>query len=304
MSYFALAALELTLLGLLSGIAGTLIVLRRRSFFAVALSHATFPGGVVFAIAGYNLLIGQALFAVVLVLLMTALARVPGQGRQVASGIVLAFGFALGTLLASLNPGLGVPVEALLVGSPLAVTVTDLLVTAAVLLATLAVAAVFRRRILFHTFDPAGFAATGFRAWPVELAVTAIITAAVVVAMPAVGAILGVAVLIGPAAAARVLAPRTTWIPPLAAVFGVTGGLLGLWLSREFAVAAGGAIGLTMAGLFLLALAVRAGWGALIRITGPRPHAGMVASGPRQERQRASQMGTTDQMGTTVGGSA
>ena len=49
MNYFALAALEITLLGLLSGVVGTLIVLRRRSFFAVALSHATFPGGVVFA---------------------------------------------------------------------------------------------------------------------------------------------------------------------------------------------------------------------------------------------------------------
>ena len=51
MSYFSLAALEITLLGLLSGIAGTLIVVRRRSFFAVALSHATFPGGVIFAVA-------------------------------------------------------------------------------------------------------------------------------------------------------------------------------------------------------------------------------------------------------------
>ena len=270
MSYFALAALELTLLGLLSGIAGTLIVLRRRSFFAVALSHATFPGGVVFAIAGWNLLLGQALFAIVLVLLMTVLARVPGQGRQVASGIVLAFGFALGTLLASLNPGLGVPVEALLVGSPLAVTTADITVTAAVLLAALAAASVFGRRILFHTFDPVGFRASGFRAWPVELAVTGIITAAVVVAMPAVGAILGVAVLIGPAAAARVLAPRTEWIPPIAAGIGVTGGLVGLWISREFAVAAGGAIGLTMAGLFIVALAVSALMRGWIRINGPR----------------------------------
>ena len=103
MSYLVLAALELTLLGLLSGLAGTLIVLRRRSFFAVALSHATFPGGVLFAILGWSVLAGQAAFAVVLVLLMTLLARVPGQGRQVVSGVVLSFGFALGALLAILG---------------------------------------------------------------------------------------------------------------------------------------------------------------------------------------------------------
>ena len=254
MSYFALAALEITLLGLLSGIAGSLIVVRRRSFFAVALSHATFPGGVIFAVLGYNLLLGQALFALLLVLLMTALSRVPGQGRQVASGVVLALGFALGTLLTSLNPGLGVPVEALLVGSPLSVSAADIVVTAAVLALSLLVVALFARRILFHTFDPAGFAAAGFRAWPVELAVVGLIAAAVVVAMPAVGAILGVAILIAPAAAARLLAPRIAWVPPLAALLGVVSGLAGLWASRQFDLAAGGSIGLATTLVFMAAL--------------------------------------------------
>lgn len=267
MNYFALAAAEVVLLGLLSGIAGTLIVLRRRSFFAVALSHATFPGGVIFAILGWNLLVGQALFAALLVLLMTALARIPGQGRQVASGVVLSFGFALGSLLTSLNPGLGVPVEALLVGSPLAVDAVDLATTAAVLAAALAACAVFGRRILFHTFDPVGYAAAGFRSWPVEFVVVGIIAASVVAAMPAVGAILGVAILIAPAATARLVAPSLSWIPPLSALFGVGGGLAGLWVSRAFDLAAGGAIGLTVTAVFLVALvAVRA-----TRLAKPRP---------------------------------
>jgi ABC-type Mn2+/Zn2+ transport system permease subunit len=255
MSYFALAALELTLLGLLSGVIGTLIVLRRRSFFAVALSHATFPGGVVFAMLGYNLLLGQALFAAVLVLVMTLLSRVPGQGGQVASGVVLSFGFALGTLLASLNPGLGVPVEALLVGSPLSVSPSDVAATAAVLILSLIIGGLFSRRILFHTFDPLGYSAAGFRAWPVELVVTATVAAGVVVAMPAVGAILGAAMLIAPAAAARLIVRRVWWIPVLAAVLGVLGGLVGLWVSRVLDVAAGGAVGLTMTAIFLLAYA-------------------------------------------------
>lgn len=254
MSYFAMAALEVTLLGLFSGIAGTLIVVRRRSFFAVALSHATFPGGVIFAVLGYNLLLGQALFAALLVLIMTLLSRVPGQGRQVASGVVLALGFALGTLLTSLNPGLGVPVEALLVGSPLSVSAADIAATAVVLVASLIVTAYFARRVLFHTFDPVGFAAAGFRAWPVELVVVGIASAAVVVAMPAVGAILGVAILIAPAAAARLIAPRIEWVPPLAAVLGVASGLAGLWASRQFDLAAGGAIGLATTLVFIAAL--------------------------------------------------
>lgn len=258
MSYLALASLELVLLGLLAGIAGTLIVFRGRSFFAVALSHATFPGGVIFALAGWNLLIGQALFAAILVLLMGALAKVPKQGGQVASGIVLALGFALGALLTSANPGLGVPVDALLVGSPLGVSDADVAATAAVLVAALAALLVFGRRIVFHTFDPAGFTAAGFRSGPVELVVVGVITASVVVAMPAVGAILGVAILIAPAAAARLLAPTIAWVPPLAALLGVASGLLGLWASREWNIAAGGAIGLAATAIYVLALGVSA----------------------------------------------
>lgn len=267
MSYLALAAVELSLLGLLAGLAGSLIVLRRRSFFAVALSHATFPGGVAFAVVGWNLLIGQALFALLLVLVMTALARVPGQGRQVTSGVVLSLGFALGTLLASLSPGLGVPVEALLVGSPLSVTGADVLTTACVLLAACAALLLAGRRILFHTFDPVGFRAAGFRVWPVEFAVTGIIAASVVAAMPAVGAILGVAILIAPAATARVIAPSISWIPPLAALIGIASGLLGLWMSSACGVAAGGAIGCVTTLVFVVALLGRA---AARRLTGVR----------------------------------
>lgn len=255
MSYFTLAAIELSLLGLLAGVAGTLIVLRRRSFFAVALSHATFPGGVVFALAGWNLLIGQALFAAVLVAIMGLLAKVPGQGSQVSSGVVLAFGFALGTLLTGLNPGLGVPVEALLVGSPLGVAPSDVIATGTVLVLSLVVVWLFRRRILFQTFDPAGYTAAGFSNASVELVVTSVIAASVVVAMPAVGAILGVAILIAPAAAARIIAPTITWVAPIAAGLGVATGLVGLWVSRAFDLAAGGAVGLVATAVYVAALA-------------------------------------------------
>lgn len=267
MTYFQLATIEISLLGVLSGLAGTLIILRKRSFFAVALSHATFPGGVLFAILGFNLLLGQALFAVLLVLAMTALSRVPGQGKQVASGVILSFGFALGMLLSGLNAGLGVPVEALLVGSPLSVSPADVWATAVVLAVTCGLLVVFRRRILFQTFDPVGFSSVGFRTWPVELVSTAIIAAAMVVAMPAVGAILGVAIIVAPAAAAQNFARRIEIVPALAAVFGVASGLIGLWASRVFDIAAGGAVGLVTTLIFVLSLWAKPLTDMLLRLT-------------------------------------
>ena len=55
MGYFEKALVAAVLIGTLSGLVGSLVVLRRRTFFAQALTHATFPGAVGAAILGYLL---------------------------------------------------------------------------------------------------------------------------------------------------------------------------------------------------------------------------------------------------------
>lgn len=258
MSFIALAAIELTVLGLLSGVVGTLAVLRKRAFFTVAMSHATFPGGVIAAIAGFSVLAGSALFAVVLVLIMSALSRIKHHGQQVASGVVLTFGFALGALLQSMNRSLNIPVDALLIGSLLSVGPADIAAATVVLLLAIVVFALTGRTLLYSTFDVDGFQASGFKPWLTDLIALSIIAATVVVTIPAVGAILSVALIIGPAVIARVLVRNVFWMVPVAAVVGVTAGMLGLAVSGMFSIAAGGAIGLAVAALFILALAYRA----------------------------------------------
>lgn len=257
MSYVVLSVLEVTVLGLLSGVVGTLAVLRKRAFFTVALSHATFPGGVIAALAGFSVLAGSALFAVVLVLIMAGLSRIRQQGQQVASGVVLTFGFALGALLQSMNRSLNVPVDALLIGSLLSVTPSDVIAAAVVLVLALLVFAFTGRALLFSTFDSEGFRASGFKPWLTDLIALAIIAATVVVTMPAVGAILGVALIIGPAVTARMLVRDIFWMVPVAAGVGILSGLLGLAASWAFSIAAGGAVGLAVAVLFFGALLIR-----------------------------------------------
>lgn len=257
MNFVTLAIAELTVLGLLSGIVGTLAVLRKRAFFTVALSHATFPGGVIAAMAGFSVLLGSALFAVILVLILAGLSRIKFQGQQVASGVVLTFGFALGALLQSMNRDLNIPVDALLIGSLLSVNLSDIIAATVVLIAAIVVLLLTGRSLLYSTFDVDGFQASGFRPWLTDLIALAIIAATVVVTIPAVGAILSVALIIGPAVIARVLVRNVFWMVPVAAVIGVVAGLLGLAASSILSIAAGGAVGLAVSVLFGLALAYR-----------------------------------------------
>lgn len=265
MSYFQTALLGALLIGALSGLVGVLVVLRRRTFFAQALTHGTFPGAVAAALLGVSVPLGAAVASIAIVGAVMALGRVRRQGEHVASGIVLTAGFALGVVLQSLSPQLPIDVGSFLVGSILTVTTADITLAGITLLVTVIVLLTLGKEILFSTFDRVGYRAAGFREWPIELLVLVLITATVVTAMPAVGAILAIALIAAPAAAARVLSPTVGGMFVLAPALGAASALLGVLASRAFDVAAGPAIALIAAGFFVLALGLRAlrriGWG-------------------------------------------
>ncbi len=254
MGYFERALLEAVLAGGLAGLVGTLVVLRRRAFFTTALTHATFPGGVAAAILGVPVVLGAAVVSVLLVAMMTALGRVRGQGPQIASGIVLTFGFALGVLLQSLYPSLPIDVDSYLVGSILTTTPADLVLTAVVLVVAAVALVVAGKEIVFDSFDRIGYRAAGYRGWVPELVSLLLIAATVVTIMPAVGSILAIALIVAPAAAARALTRSIGGTLVVAPLLGMLSGIAGLYASSLFAISAGAAISLAAALVFFVAL--------------------------------------------------
>lgn len=256
MGFFERALVAAIVIGAGAGFVGALVVLRRRTFFAQALTHGTYPGAVAAAALGMSVPLGAAAASVVLVAVMAGIARVRRQGAQVAAGIVLTGGFAAGTLLQALIPGVPVRAESLLVGSILTVTDGDILLAASVAVIAVVLVAAFGKEIAFSTFDQAGFRAAGYREWPVELLVLALTAATVVSALPAVGAILAIALIAAPAAAARLVVPTHRGILLAAPVIGAASGVLGVLASRALAVAAGPSIALAATAFFLLALGI------------------------------------------------
>ena len=105
-----LPLLELALLGILSGIVGTMTVLRGRVFFAESITHGAFPGAVIgvvcasvftkdHSILALCVFLGALGLCLPLSALMSALARIPGVSGGAAAGVVLTFSFALGYFL-------------------------------------------------------------------------------------------------------------------------------------------------------------------------------------------------------------
>lgn len=254
MGFFELALLEAALLGVLCGLTGTVVLLRRQLFYAVSLTHGTFPGAVAAVLLGIPVLLGAGVFSVVLVACMFGLSRVGAQGHRVAAGIVLTGGFALGSLGESLFRHVPMSVESFLVGSILSVSAADIWASAVALLLTLFALVVFGKGLLFSTFDPTGFRISGARPWVIECVALVLCTATVVVAMPAAGAMLSIALIAGPAACARLLSNNISRMLPLAASIGLGVSVLGLFISRWASIAAGASIALTACLCFVVVL--------------------------------------------------
>jgi zinc/manganese transport system permease protein len=256
MSYFDRALVVITLVGALSGLVGTFVVLRRRVLFAQALTHATFPGAVLAAVAGVNIQIGAAVASLVLVGGLALIGKLPGQGSQAASGVMLTAGFAGGIVLQALNPNIPIHVDSFLFGSVLASSETDALFAGAALVITVVVILFAGKQLIFSVFDPHGYRAAGFSEAAMDAVLLLLTTLTVIAALPAVGAILAISLIAAPPAAARLLTAKATTMLFLAPTLGVAAGLIGLLISRTWAVSAGASVALVAAGIFVIALGI------------------------------------------------
>lgn len=252
LDFFSRALLEVTLAGALAGLVGVLVVLRERAFFTMSLTHATFPGAVAAAMLGVSIPLGAAVAAVALVAIAVGIGRIRSQGPAVASGIMLTAGFALGALLQSLS-ALAIDVESFLIGQVLAVSGADIALTATLLAVAIVVWALAGPHLVFSSADEGGYRRAGLRPWIPEALALALIAATVVAIMPVVGAILGVALIVAPAAAARLVVRDWRAMLVVAPLIAIASGVLGLLASRWLELAAGGAIALVAAAFYGLA---------------------------------------------------
>ncbi|MBL7495356.1 metal ABC transporter permease [Frankia sp. CNm7] len=269
--YTQRALAEAAIVGVLCGAVGVHVVLRRLSFLATALTHATFPGVVIAALLGVHLVLGAGVFGLLLVGVVAAVAGARGGpagglpsaatgrgGRDLSSvtGVVLSGGFALGVALMSAQDGFTRDLTAFLVGSILTVGTPDLVVSAVTAVVVLTLLAALRKELLLGAFDPAALAAAGYPARRLDLVVLAALELTVVTTVPAVGTIMAIALVVGPAATARLWCDRTGPMTALSMGLGVLAGVAGLAVSAQWDVAAGGAIVLTVAAMFVLSLAL------------------------------------------------
>jgi len=248
------ALFEAMIVGALGGVIGVHLVLRRLSFTAMALTHATFPGVVLAAIIGANLLLGSAVFGVVVVALLWLVSRRTDLNASTATGVILAGGFASGVLLLSAQDGFSRDLTSFLVGSVLTVSTSDVVVTALAAIAIVGILMLLHGPLVFSGFDRIGAESAGLGVAAIDLGLLLLIEIALVVSIPTVGIILSVSLLVAPAATSRLWVDRIGASMVLAAGLGALAGAIGILISHTAGTAAGATIAVVAGAVFAISL--------------------------------------------------
>jgi ABC-type Mn2+/Zn2+ transport system permease subunit len=251
------ALLEVALLSVAGGAISCWIVFYNLSYSAESLAHALLPGLVVAALTGIPLWLGGAAGIVVAALAVAAAGRVPAIGRDTAVAVVITTLFGLGVLLAlsaASPPGL----QGLLFGDILGVSDTDLALAVALAAVALGALALLHGRLLLVGFDRGTARALGVSPAIVDAALLVLLAVVLLVAVQGLGNLLVVAVLIAPAAGARLLSRRMGPMIATAIAIAIVSGIGGLYLSFYAGLAAGASIAAVLVAAYAAIGGVRA----------------------------------------------
>ncbi len=246
------ALITCIVVGLISGVIGSFIVLRGMSLMGDAISHAVLPGVAISYMVGANFIIGASVFGIMAALLIGFVTQKSKLKSDTAIGIVFSSFFALGIILISLAKS-STDLYHILFGNVLAVRQSDILITAIVAVVVFIFVLLFFKELLVSSFDPTMAQAYGLNVGLIHYALMFGLTLVAVTALQTIGTVLVVALLVTPAATAFLLTNKLSRMIVISASLSTLSSVIGLFFSYTFNVASGAAIVLTAAVFFILA---------------------------------------------------
>jgi manganese/iron transport system permease protein len=255
------------------GVVGTYVVLRGMAFIGDAVAHAVFPGlAVAFVVSG-NLIVGGTIAGVLTAVLVAVFSQNRRLKEDSVIGVFFVAAFALGIVIISQAPGYAGSLQQFLFGSITGIPDEDLVVVAATGVLILAVVFFLHKEFVAITLDREMARAMGLRVFWLDIALYVLVTLAVVISVQTIGNILVLALLITPAATARLLTDRLGAMMLLAPLLGGASALVGLYVSWSWDLPVGGTIVLVLTGAFLSAWLLAPRHGVLARSRGGRVEA-------------------------------
>lgn len=240
--------------GLVGGVCAFLsayLMLKGWSLIGDALSHAVVPGVALSYVLGLPYAVGAFFSGLLAALAIWWIKSLEKMREDAVIGLVFTTFFALGLFIVSLNPA-AVSVQEIIFGNILAVSNADLWQVVLVMLFALILLLLFWKDLLLVFFDEVQARSVGLSPQFYQMMFFVLLSACVLAALQTVGAILVMAMVITPGAAAYLLSDKFRTVAILAVLFGSISSVLGVYLSYFIDGATGAVIVCLQSLIFLV----------------------------------------------------
>ena len=246
----ALAALALA-------VVGTWVVIRGMTFLGDALVHGVIPGIAAAILLDFNVLLGAAMAAIVMIAGINLVHRQTTFSEDTGIGLLFVGMLGLGVILISRSESYTGSLTGILFGDVLGVTATDLVLLGVVAGIVLVVSTSLYRNFLVLSFNEHKATMLGLRPRLAHLALLGLTTVSIVGSFQTVGTLLVFGLLVGPAATAALLVKRVPAMMITAAAIGVLSVAIGLVISYHANTSGSATIAVVPIVLFFTVLTFR-----------------------------------------------
>ena len=238
-------------------VVGCHVVLRGMSFIGDAVAHSVFPGLAIAFVCSGSLVLGGTLAGVGTAVLVALLSQNRRLKEDSIIGVLFVGAFGLGLVIISWAPGYAGSLQDFLFGSLTGIPASEVpfvLIASAVIVG---VFAFFHKEVVAVSLDRESARVAGLPVMALDLLVYISVAGAVVISVQIIGNILVLALLITPAASARLLTNSLGAMIRTALVIGVLSSLCGIYLSWSLDLPAGASIVCVVTLVFIAAWVYR-----------------------------------------------
>lgn len=247
------ALITSVVVGIISGVIGSFIVLRGMALMGDAISHAILPGVAISYIMGINYFYGAVVFGILTSIGITAISQNSRIKNDASIGIVFSAAFALGIILITMAQS-ATDLTQILFGNVLHVRSSDMWLTIIVGVIVVSVVVIFYKELLISSFDETMAEVYGLKTSFIHYGIMILLTLVTVASLQTVGVILVVSMLITPASTAYLLTNKLSTMIILSSIFGALSAIIGMYFSYIYNLPSGPVIALATTAIFLLAL--------------------------------------------------
>lgn len=238
-------------------VVGCHVVLRGMSFIGDAVAHSVFPGLAIAFVCSGSLVLGGTLAGVGTAVLVALLSQNRRLKEDSIIGVLFVGAFGLGLVIISWAPGYAGSLQDFLFGSLTGIPASEVpfvLIASAVIVG---VFAFFHKEVVAVSLDRESARVAGLPVMALDLLVYISVAGAVVISVQIIGNILVLALLITPAASARLLTNSLGAMIRTALVIAVFSSLCGIYLSWSLDLPAGASIVCVVTLVFIAAWVYR-----------------------------------------------